>query len=223
MKKTILLTISLVLFYGLLNAQFGEVNQQLLSGSFNLSPNSSKSQPNFSSQQKNLFLGVGIGYGRFVKKNILTFFSLGYNYSSNKNINNNQEVSNLGNGLNIGYRQIHFKEIAKKLFIGLSIGSSLNLQNTTQKNVPNPVKANTYAVTVGIAPVLSYQISERLVINLQPNSSFADLSYSNSSTKDNTGTLSKNNSVLLSAGFFTSPLTNLSFGFNYLLKNKGKF
>ncbi len=222
MKKTLLLTISFFLICGLVNAQFGEVNQQLLSGSFNLSPNSSKSQPNFSSQQKNLFLGVGIGYGRFIKKNVLSFFSLGYNYSSNKNINNNQELSNLGNGLNIGYRQIHFKEIAKKLFIGLSIGGSLNLQNTTQKNVPNPIKTNSYAVTVGIAPVLSYQISERLVINLQPNNSFADLSYSNSSTKDNTGTFFKNNGVLFNAGFFTAPLTNLSFGFNYLLKNKGK-
>ncbi|WP_295233828.1 hypothetical protein [Sediminibacterium sp.] len=222
MKKTILLTISFFVLSNLANAQFGQANQQLLSGSFNLSPNSSKSQPNFSSQQKNLFLGVGIGYGRFVKKNVLSFFSLGYNYTSNKNINNNQEVSNVGNGFNIGYRQIHFKEIAKKLFIGLSIGGSLNLQNTTQKNVLNPIKTNAYAVTVGIAPVLSYQISERLVINLQPNNSFADLSYSNSSTKDNTGTLSRNNSVQLNAGFFTAPLTNLSFGFNYLLKNKGK-
>ena len=35
-----------------------------------------------------LFLGLGIGYGRFYKKNVLTFFSLGYNHSNFKNINN---------------------------------------------------------------------------------------------------------------------------------------
>lgn len=74
MKKTILLTISFFVLSNLVNAQFGEANQQLFSGSFNLSPNSSKSQPNFSSQQKNLFLGVGIGYGKFVKRNVLSFF-----------------------------------------------------------------------------------------------------------------------------------------------------
>lgn len=222
MRKTLHLTISFLFFCGLANAQFGEANQQLLSGSFTLSPNSNKSQPNFTNQQNNLFLGVGLGYGRFIRKNVLSFFSIGYNYNSNKNINNNQEVSNLNNGFNMGYRQIHFKEIAKKLFIGLSIGGSLSMQNSNQKNVPNPVKTNTYGVTVGIAPVLSYQISERLAINLQPNNSFADLGYSNSSTKDNTGTISKNNSLFFNAGFFSSPLNNLSFGFNYLLKNKGK-
>lgn len=222
MKKTILLTISFFIISEWANAQFGETNQQLFSGSFNLSPNSSKTQPNFSSQQKNLFLGVGIGYGKFVKKNVLSFFSLGYNYNNNKNINNNQEVSNVGNGFNAGYRQVHFKEIAKKLFIGLSIGANLNFQNNAQKNVPNPIKTNAYTATVGIAPILSYQISNRLVINLQPNTSFADLSYSNSVVKDNSGTLTKNNSVTFNAGFFTSPLTNLSVGFNYLLKNKSK-
>lgn len=222
MKKTILLTISFFIISEWANAQFGETNQQLFSGSFNLSPNSSKTQPNFSSQQKNLFLGVGIGYGRFIKKNVLSFFSLGYNHSSNKNINNNQEISNVGNGYSAGYRQVHFKEIAKKLFIGLSIGANLNFQNNAQKNVPNPIKTNAYTATVGIAPILSYQISNRLVINLQPNTSFADLSYSNSVVKDNSGTLTKNNSVTFNAGFFTSPLTNLSVGFNYLLKNKSK-
>ncbi|MFN3301114.1 MAG: hypothetical protein ACK41Z_13070, partial [Sediminibacterium sp.] len=86
----------------------------------------------------------------------------------------------------------------------------------------NPIKTNAYTATVGIAPILSYQISNRLVINLQPNTSFADLSYSNSVVKDNSGTLTKNNSVTFNAGFFTSPLTNLSVGFNYLLKNKIK-
>jgi hypothetical protein len=116
----------------------------------------------------------------------------------------------------------NFKEIAKKLFIGLSIGGNLNIQNNAQENVSNPIKTNTYTATVGIAPVLSYQISNRLVINLQPNTSFADLSYSNSVVKDNTGTLTKNNSVIFNAGFFSSPLTNLSVGFNYLLKHKGK-
>ncbi|HPH37899.1 MAG TPA: hypothetical protein PL108_09575 [Sediminibacterium sp.] len=222
MKKTILLTISFFVLSNLVNAQFGETKQQLFSGSFNLSPNSSKTQPNFSSQQTNLFLGISIGYGRFIKKNVLSFYSLGYNYSNNKNINNNQEVSNVGNGFSAGYRQVHFKEIAKKLFIGLSIGGNLNIQNNAQENVSNPIKTNTYTATVGIAPVLSYQISNRLVINLQPNTSFADLSYSNSVVKDNTGTLTKNNSVIFNAGFFSSPLTNLSVGFNYLLKHKGK-
>lgn len=206
----------------LANAQFGEVNQRIINGSFNLSPNSSKTQPNFSNQQKNLFLGVGIGYGRFIKKNVLSFFSLGYNYSSNKNINNNQEVSNVGSGFSAGYRQVHFKEIAKKLFIGLSIGGNLNIQNNTQKNVPNPIKTNAYSATVGIAPVLSYQISDRLVINLQPNNSFADLSYTSSVVKDNSGTVTKNSGVTFNGGFFSAPLTNLSFGFNYLLKNKNK-
>ena len=222
MKKTILLTISFFIISECANAQFGETNQQLFSASFNLSPNSSKTQPNFSSQQKNIFLGVGIGYGRFIKKNVLSFFSLGYNYSSNKNINNNQEISNVGNGYSVGYRQVHFKEIAKKLFIGLSIRRNLKIQNNVQTNVPNPIKTNSYAATVGIAPVLSYQISNRLVINLQPNTSFADISYSNSVVKDNTGTLTKNNSVTFNAGFFSSPLTNLSVGFNYLLKNNSK-
>ncbi|WP_026751855.1 hypothetical protein [Sediminibacterium sp. C3] len=55
MKKTLLLTLSLSLCSGLLKAQFGSVNQQLVNGSIILSPNSSKSQPNFTNQQNNLF------------------------------------------------------------------------------------------------------------------------------------------------------------------------
>lgn len=222
MKKPLLLTLTLVLFCGLLKAQFGASNQQLIAGSLTLSPNSSKSQPNFTNQQNNLFWGVNFGYGRFHKKNVLSSFSFGYNYSSNKNISNNQEVSNVGNGFSIGYRQVRFKEIAKKLFIGLSIGGGLNIQSNTQKNVLNPVRSNSYGVTMGMAPVISYQISERLLINLQPNNSFADFSYSNSSTKDNSGVLSKSNGFGFSAGFFNAPLNNLSFGFNYLLKNDSK-
>jgi len=218
MKKTLLLTFSFFLFSGLLKAQFGSINQQLINGSIILSPNSSKSQPNFTNQQNNLFLGLGFGYGRFNKKNILTFFSLGYNYSNYKNLNNNQEVSNVGNGFNVGYRQVRFKELAKKFFIGLSFGGGFNIQSNTQKLSSNPLRTNSYGMNVGIAPVLSYQITERLVINLQPNTSFADLNYSYSSTKDNTGVLSKTNGVNFSAGFFNAPLNNLSFGINYLLK-----
>lgn len=218
MKKTLLLYLCFVLSCGLLNAQFGSSNQQLINGSLIFSPNSSKSQPNFSNQQNNLFLGLGFGYGRFYKKNVLTFFSLGYNYSNFKNLNNNQEVTTVGNGFNIGYRQVHYKELAKKFFIGLSFGGGFNIQSNTQKLSSNPLRTNSYGMNVGIAPVLSYQITERLVINLQPNTSFADLNYSYSSTKDNTGVLSKTNGVNFSAGFFNAPLNNLSFGINYLLK-----
>ena len=102
MKKTLLLYLCFVLSCGLLNAQFGSSNQQLINGSLIFSPNSSKSQPNFSNQQNNLFLGLGFGYGRFNKKNILTFFSLGYNYSNFKNLDNNQEESNIVTGKQIG-------------------------------------------------------------------------------------------------------------------------
>ncbi|MEO0065925.1 MAG: hypothetical protein RI983_1251 [Bacteroidota bacterium] len=218
MKKTLLLFLCFVLSCGLLNAQFGSSNQQLINGSLIFSPNSSKSQPNFSNQQNNLFLGLGFGYGRFYKKNVLTFFSLGYNYSNFKNLNNNQEVTTVGNGFNIGYRQVHYKELAKKFFIGLSFGGGFNIQSNTQKLSSNPLRTNSYGMNVGIAPILSYQITERLVINLQPNTSFADLNYSYSSTKDNTGMLSKTNGVNFSAGFFNAPLNNLSFGINYLLK-----
>lgn len=218
MKKTLLLYLCFVLSCGLLNAQFGSSNQQLINGSLIFSPNSSKSQPNFSNQQNNLFLGLGFGYGRFYKKNVLTFFSLGYNYSNFKNLNNNQEVTTVGNGFNIGYRQVHYKELAKKFFIGLSFGGGFNIQSNTQKLSSNPLRTNSYGMNVGIAPVLSFQITERLVINLQPNTSFADLNYSYSSTKDNTGVLSKTNGVNFSAGFFNAPLNNLSFGINYLLK-----
>lgn len=218
MKKTLLLYLCFVLSCGLLNAQFGSSNQQLINGSLIFSPNSSKSQPNFSNQQNNLFLGLGFGYGRFYKKNVLTFFSLGYNYSNFKNLNNNQEVTTVGNGFNIGYRQVHYKELAKKFFIGLSFGGGFNIQSNTQKLVSNPLRTNSYGMNLGIAPVLSYQITERLVVNLQPNTSFADINYSYSSTKDNTGVLSKTNGVNFSAGFFNAPLNNLSFGINYLLK-----
>ncbi|WP_026751854.1 hypothetical protein [Sediminibacterium sp. C3] len=124
----------------------------------------------------------------------------------------------MGNGFNVGYRQVRFKELAKKLFIGLSFGGGFNIQTNTQKLVSNPLRTNSYGMNLGIAPVLSYQITERLVVNLQPNTSFADINYSYSSTKDNTGVLSKTSGVNFSAGFFNAPLNNLSFGINYLLK-----
>ncbi len=225
MKKTLLLTIYFFLICGLVNAQYGEANQQLISGTFNLSSFSSRTEPNFSSQQRSSSsgLGVGVGYGKFIKKNVLTVFILDYSNNNTKNITNNQVTSNnVSNRFNIGYRQVHFKEIAKKLFLGISFGGDLSYDNSSMKNVPNPVNSNQFRVGVDIKPVLSYQISNRFVINLQPSNSFASLSYSNRVLKDNSGIISKNNGVSFNAGIFTDPFSNMSFGINYLFKNKKK-
>lgn len=224
MKKTILFTTSLFMICELVNAQYGEVNQRIISGSFNLSSSKSgNDQLNVPNQQKNLSHGVEIGYGKFIKKNVLSVFTLGYYHNSNKNsFNNNQESSNVLNGFSIGYQQVHFKEIAKKLFLGLSIGGDLGVSTNSQKNLQNERKSNSYGAAVYVKPVLSYQITDRFALNLQPNNNFASIGFNHSILKDNNITISEGNTVSFNAGIFTSPLSNMRIGINYLFKNKGK-
>ncbi len=73
---------------------------------------------------------------------------------------------------------------------------------------------------MGLTPILSYQISNRFIVNIQPSTSFLNVNYQYGTVSDNTGILTKSNSLSLDAGFFNSPLNNLSIGFYYLLKNK---
>ncbi len=220
MKNVTIFFIISILNTQYIHAQFGKQNQQLIGGSFNLNTSANKTAPNFTSQQKNGVLGIGISYGKFIKKNTLSIFTINLMNSVQKNMNTTTEVRTISNILSAGYKKVYFKEIAKNWFAGIGVGGNILFQTMAQKNIPNPIQSKNYDATMGLTPILSYQISNRFIVNIQPSTSFLNVNYQYGTVSDNTGILTKSNSLSLDAGFFNSPLNNLSIGFYYLLKNK---
>ncbi len=92
MKNVTIFFIISILNTQYIHAQFGKQNQQLIGGSFNLNTSANKTAPNFTSQQKNGVLGIGISYGKFIKKNTLSIFTINLMNSVQKNMNTTTEV-----------------------------------------------------------------------------------------------------------------------------------
>ena len=207
-------------------AQFTQPGQRVIGGtiSFNSGNNLGNNQPGFDSKGNNF--SVGINAGKFKKKNVLTSVAVSYSHSLSKNISPINTTKNTYNAGYISFGKTYFKEIAKKLFVGLGGAVNLGYNEVVTENSPqiNETNSRGYSVGIGIEPTLSYQLTERFLVNLGPSTDFLNLNYSNSKITytqfgqpNSTGS---SQSVNLNTGFFDSPLSNVSIGFNYLLKNK---
>ncbi len=219
MQKNLFLLSLTILVSVSLSAQFGTLNQKIIGGTFALSSgNASGTLATGYYQQSSASLGFS--FGKFTKKNTLSVFNLSYNFSTSKNEVGLNSNTNKSNGFSIGYRKIYYKEIFRKIYAGMGIGGNIGYSNTTQKKsiVAGTNETNNYSASVDLLPSLSYQISNRFMVNVNANN-FAGINYSHSINYINSVNSGKNNFISMGAGFFSNPFNNLSFGFSYLLKN----
>ena len=208
------------------NAQFGTAGQKVIGGSLSFisGKNTDFSYPDYIS--KNTGFSATLSAGKFTKKNVLSSFALSYGHSFLKQNTPGNIIKSNTNFMGASYSKTFFKEVAKKLFFGIggSVGAGYNTGEINYRQNAERRKSEGFGINIGIAPILAYQVSNRFVINCSPTASFLSLNYSSSKTtyyrvNQNT-TTDKSSFVYLNTGFFNSPLSNISLGFSYLLKQK---
>lgn len=206
-------------------AQFTEQGQKVIGGTVNFNSSNYDNAINFNNDGKDNNFGASINAGKFVKKNVLSTVSL--SFLSRNSRRANQTVFTKQNlfTLSGSYNRTYFKEIAKKFYFGIGgyFGLSYNQNKLTDQPYLNLNSYKAYQASIGLLPVLDYQLTKRLVVGLSPNTNFLALNYIYYKTKytpanqpEQTGKIT---SVNLDAGFFSSPLSNLSLNFTYLLKH----
>lgn len=224
--KSFLICLSFIGTTITVNAQFGAAGQTVVGGSISFYSGKSTG-PNYPDYvAKNTGFNVSATAGKFTKKNVLSSFALSYGHSfAKQNIPSDITKSNL-NSINAVYSKTYFKEVAKKIFLGIggSVSAGYNAAKITYTQNTDWGKSEGYSVRIGIAPILAYQFSNRVVINCSTSASFLSLNYSYAKTKyyqaNQFISTGKSSSVNFDTGFFGSPFNNLSFGFSYLLKHK---
>ena len=207
-------------------AQFGVQGQKVLGGTviFNAGKFSNSRSPEI--KPYSFSLGGSISVGKFTKENLLKNASFSYIHGSVKNQSLNNIYRNYLNSVYLTYGLTKYKKIANSLFFGIGGNAYTSYSTVKYHNTTLPEKGESYSFAVGVFvyPALSYQLNNRLVVNLSTSSEFLNLGFgigtaktyspSQPSTKDNIQSLN------LNAGLFGSELKNLTFGFSYLLKNK---
>lgn len=221
--KTILPALLLIFSSIKVSAQFTEPGQVVLGGNFNVYSLKDSSY-NSGYLIKNAAYSASVSAGKFVKKNVLSKFSVGISGSSGKNIYSNFTTSNPAVSFNVGYSRTYYKQLVKNLCFGIGGGININYgtSKSKQSNSNTEIKTNSYGANLGLQPEFAYQLSKRLVLNLG-TVDFLNLYYSHSETKNSStpsATPRKAQTFGLSAGFWSNPLSNFSFGFSYLLKKK---
>jgi hypothetical protein len=218
---------SKLLFVGLIalgltsKAQFGEKGQRLISGTFGISHQSNKNPSGEGAEVTSLNLTVSRGV--FKKPNVLTNYSIYFNFNNSENKGGiGSFITNSGYSGGLGYGQTWFKPLGKKLFFGVGANVSAGLHYTKQDGTSGTIKTSSsgFSVSANLAPVLSYQVSNRFVANISPNNNFLSLNYSYDKSKVGNVTNNTNHRIGLNTGFWSSPLQNMSIGFSYLLKRK---
>lgn len=224
--KTFLLATLFISTSLIAEAQFTEPGQRIIGGTinFNTSNNANNYNPGYESKGNDF--GLSIIAGKFVKKNVLSSVGLSFNNAISKRITPTDTTKNNIYAFSGSYSSTYFKEIAKRFYFGIrgSFGLSYSSYKISETQVSNRSKSDGYQASLGIAPVLSYQLTDRFVFNLSPSADFLNLNYNYSKIKyaqpNQPTQTGKSSSFNFSAGFFSAPLSNLSFGFSYLLKHK---
>ena len=225
MKFIVLLTIFIAT--GIIaKAQFLAPGQKVISGTFSIG--NAKNLAKSGSTNKNIStnFSTGIKAGKFIKKNVLTSFALSHNYNSSKQISTTNTSKNIANGFSVSYGKTYFKGIAKKLYVGIggSVGIGYNSSKQSNTQSLDIGKSEGYNIGFAVAPILSYQLTDRFLINCGPTADFFSINYNYAKTSYilNNQTISsgKSQSLNLNTGFFSSPLSNIGFGFSYLLKQR---
>jgi hypothetical protein len=218
---------SKLLFAGLITlgltskAQFGEKGQRLIGGTFGISHLSNKTP--FGQGVESTSVNLSVSRGVFRKPNVLTnyFIYFGFNNIENRG-NLGTIVTSGGNQGGVGYGQTWFKPLGKNFFFGLNATANAGLDYLQQDNGNgSPKKTDRgFAISASIVPVLSYQLSNRFVANINPSNNFLSLDYSYAKSKLGDITSSTIQRIGLNTGFWNSPLQNINIGFSYLLKRK---
>jgi len=207
-------------------AQFTQPGQKVIGGSFgfNSGNNLSTGQPGYESKGDNFF--VSANAGKFMKKNVLTSVAVSYSNNSAKHISPTNTSNNNSNSVNVSFGKTYFKEIAKKIYVGLGGFVSMGYGNSVIKNTQSTDRSESEGYNIGfsIEPNMSYQLTDRFLLTVAPSANFLNLNYSYSKISytqaGQPGSTGKSQNVNLNTGFFGSPLSNITVGFRYLLKQK---
>lgn len=206
-------------------AQFTEPNQKVLGGAFNFTNGSSNTTNLPGAEVKWTSFIISASFGKFFKKNWLSSFGIFYGHSYSKNITPANTSTNPVNNIGAFYRKTYFKAIAKKLYFGIG-GSATILYGTAivkETASTSNSKSQSFQTGVDLFPLLSYQLTERFVLNLSPSNYFLHVGYNYATIKNmpanQPATTDKSQSFIIDGAFWASPLANLSVGFSYLLKN----
>lgn len=224
MKYSLLLLFVLTT-YSFAKAQFTEPNQKIVGGAFSLNAGNSTTTNSPGAELKSTSFVFSASYGKFVKKNWLSSFGIFYVHSNSKNISPTNSATNPVNNFSAFYSKTYFKSIAKKLYFGIGGSATIGYGTAIVKETASTSnsKSQSLQASVGLFPLLSYQLTERFVVNLSPANHFLFLGYSYNTIKNmpanQPATTGKSQSLNIDGGFWASPLSNLSVGFSYLLKH----
>ena len=223
MKSLLLLSFSFLINDAF--AQFGAKGQKVLGGavSFNTGQSTTSTSPSIKPTSNSLF--ASINFGKFTKQHTQKIISFSYAHGYVKNPSANNISRNFINSVFMSYGYTRYKELAKKLFFGIGGSAFIGYNNVKNynTNLPEIAKSNGLSFGIYIVPSFTYQLTDRLVINFGSSTDFFNLNYNTSNVKIYSPTQptikSNNQNFNFNAGF-GSNLSNLSFGFSYLLKNK---
>ncbi len=130
--KTILPAL-LLIFSGIkVSAQFTEPGQVVLGGNFSVYSQKDSSY-NSAYLIKNASYSATVSAGKFVKKNVLSKFSIGIAGSNSKNIYSNFTGSTPSVSFNIGYSRTYYKQLVKSLYFGIG-GGSISIMAPARSN-----------------------------------------------------------------------------------------
>lgn len=208
------------------HAQFTQPGQKVIGATigFNSSNNQSYSLPDYDT--KGRYFSGSVSAGKFKKKNVLNSVAVFYNNSSTKQTTPTNTSENNSNGVTLTFGKTYFKEVAKKLYVGLGGFIGLGYGSSIMKNTQNTSRGESDGYNIGfsIEPNMSYQLTDRFLLTLGPSANFLNLNYNYSKVSyteaGQAGTSGKIQNIGLNTGFFNSPLSNITFGFRYLLKQK---
>lgn len=224
--KAILFCAACLFCSTVLKAQFIEKDQRVLGAAitFNTSTGKNSSLPGQKVTGTNF--SINANAGKFKKKGVLTTYGLSYLYAISKSIDTNNTSKNRIHNVYANYGKTWFKSIGHNFYVGLGGSLSAGYGSSVVKNTnfSDASDSKRYSINLDLAPVLSWQASKRIVVNINPAANFLNLGVGYTKTRfTNNGVLvstSEQKAINLNTGFFGSPLSNLSVGFYYLLGPK---
>ena len=191
--------------------------------SFNTGQSMTSNSPSIKPTSNSLFTSISLG--KFTKHNTQNIISVSYAHGYVKNPSQNNISRNFTNAAFLSYGITKYTRLAQKMFFGIngSVYGGYNNVKNYNTALPDVGKSDGLSLGIYVVPTFTYQLTNRLIINFGGSTDFLNLSYNNSKAKTYTPNqptiISKTQNFNLNAGF-GSRLSDLSFGFSYLLKNK---
>jgi hypothetical protein len=226
MIKIYPLIILLSLFTVFAKAQF-VIGQRVLGGtiSFSTGKNENVINGNTTTNYSNFFISPSIA--KFKKANVLRGigFSYGYSYQKSKYNFNPTDTRQYNNSVGVNLFSQRFLSVAQNLSFTIQTGASVaytfGRQISTINNVENVEKSKGYNLGVGVAPGLSYKLSDRFLFDAYLNN-LLNTSYSHSETKytnqQGSEITSTDNNFHISSSLSNTSLGYVGLGFRWLLK-----